>query len=460
MSGLARALGIAVVLGLVLGACGKTRQHPGSELTPTEMAGGGGAAGGAVSGAEGGAAGAPAPHCAYPVEGPTFSGSSAEAALELGPGTPIPVAASEWGGLAAAYDVNGDGIDDLVYHAAFEGRSGFRLLVSKIGGAELPITPLDCPELEALPPGRLFLRDVNADEVPDFIIATSDGLVIAQNLPEGFVPVLMFSWPLHWAALELVSGDFDDNGALDLAIAYDRLTGDATGAIGTISFFQGLDGKFMEGTHSEVAFGGGQNDPLLPSGDLAAGRFRSELWELFVPAARGFDLTDGYLGELVSHGDVLQLGDEIHTEMARPGIGWPLRSLAVELGAGLDSLAILSDMQLDIFDLDRDLARPRMALQTVFAHRALTHELGGGDEVPQQWFVDVDRDGDLDFVEASAEGFAVHGNLANQAFATPVTFQGNVSTGAESPFFRVGPITGVIANSITNSPCIHTIFHR
>jgi hypothetical protein len=76
-----------------------------------------------------------------------------------------------------------------------------------------------------------------------------------------------------------------------------------------------------------------------------------------------------------------------------------------------------------------------------------SHEAGGGPEAPRYFVFDIDRDGDLDFLERSGQAnqFALHLNLGNAGFAAVQSWSLNLQSGAESPFIHVGPGGGLIA---------------
>lgn len=385
--------------------------------------------------------------------------------FQLNDPRPLPSQAEGWRGLAAAYDVNGDAIDDLVFHEAMGTGERFRLLVSNV--TELPIAVRDCPTLEALPTGRLFLRDLNGDEVPDFVIATRTGLEVFHNLERGFEPVFSFDWPDSvWSVLELGSGDFDGDGRVDFAAGYDRWS-EPTGALGIMAFLQTTTGSFEEGRSWEGTFGANLGElPPLPSGDLAVGRFTGgPAFELFAPPLLSPESADpSHLGDLHA-GATLDLVEELLFPAQRDPSLPALRSF-VHPGSDddpRDVLAVVTERTIELFQISAGSAAGDSvtAFDTVFEHRAVTHELGGGSELPRQWFIDLDRSGDPpDAIEMSFEPpwqLAIHSRYDFGRFDPPQVFDGDARTNAESPFIRVGPISAVVLDDQGEAPTLRTL---
>jgi hypothetical protein len=83
-----------------------------------------------------------------------------------------------------------------------------------------------------------------------------------------------------------------------------------------------------------------------------------------------------------------------------------------------------------------------------------SHELGGGSESPRHFVYDIDRDGDLDFLESGplGSGLALHINFANQRFDLPQILDVDVRSGSEAPFVQVGPVGGIIGHPRAGEP--------
>lgn len=143
----------------------------------------------------------------------------------------------------------------------------------------------------------------------------------------------------------------------------------------------------------------------------------------------------------------------------------PLRSFAIP-GDGRearDALAVVTQDTIELFQLSPGsaTAQPVASLTTIFEHRAITHELGAGPELPLQWFVDLDRSGSPpDVIEMSFQPpwqFAVHSRDDSATFTPAQVFDGDLRTRAESPFIRVGPITAVLLDDWGPEPTLRTL---
>jgi FG-GAP-like repeat len=409
-------------------------------------AGGGGSTGAALAGA-GGEAGTPAVvNCLYPIDGLTLESrpNSGPAALRLSAPFPIDAPLGAWAGLSATYDVNGDLSSDLLYMSTQALR--FHLLVTSPPPNVFDYREVDCPALASLPSGRLLLRDLDADGVPDFVIGVSGGLQIFLNRPDGVEQVLDYTFPPNSANSLLNAGVADLNGdhRPDLVVGYDRTTSPPIIAfeLGVWSFLQQPDGSFQAGQSLVTAHAGGSPDPASPwqvGGYLAAGRFGSDDHGSVVMTGTNIILSSVPLG-IRSQFD----GKEpsiLHAPVQTPA----LELFSLPKGDGHDYLLSVSVKTLDVLDLSQP--QPQLVSSQALAFDGgISHELGGGSEQPRYFLYDIDGDGDEDFFErdpASAR-FALHLNLGKGMLDAAQVFELQLENQAERPFVRIGPGGGVV----------------
>jgi hypothetical protein len=125
--------------------------------------------------------------------------------------------------LLRAADLNLDGRDDLIYTQGFVGDFVF-VILSKPGGG------FDAPVGYQVGGGTrsVVSTDINGDAKPDLISASSSTVTIGILLGKGDggfnqpvnLPVLGASQAVVTADFDVIAtGDFDEDGAIDLAIA-------------------------------------------------------------------------------------------------------------------------------------------------------------------------------------------------------------------------------------------------
>jgi hypothetical protein len=438
--------------------CGMTeRQLVGEQLARGgsaaggAFAGSGGSAGAMGSGAKesaGGTGSAPSgtPSCLFP--NPLvvpLTGKADVSDYVLSSPFAIEAPADRWGGLGGVLDVNGDWVSDLIFRDAAASR--YRLLVSSPAPDVLNLKETSCEALDELPVGRMFLRDLDADGVADFVIGLEGGVVAFLNRPEGLEQVLDFRFAGATERAELISLDtIDLNGddRQDLVVGYDRLKSEASLMFdtGALSFVQGADRQFIAGgsvTSNWTA--ASTEEPYGFAGYFAAGHFRrSGAPSVIVPGyehesdqsiAVETDLAPGSAPKKVLIADP---PEAVHEVFALPHTD------------GLDLLAVVGNAVFHVMDL-RDGAPSELYSVALAYPGGQSHELGGGAESPRYYFFDIDSDGDKDFLERSRElprELTLHVNLANAAFAAPQVLAAGTASSAEAPFVNVGPVRGVI----------------
>jgi len=72
-------------------------------------------------------------------------------AYQVSPAYPLEVPREFWGGFQAAYDVNGDAVDDIIYADTSWEQPQLRLLTSGAPPRSLEFSPTPCRFLEELP---------------------------------------------------------------------------------------------------------------------------------------------------------------------------------------------------------------------------------------------------------------------------------------------------------------------
>ncbi len=444
---------------LLLVACGRTDHNGRHAATSGGTASTGGSVGTKLSPDEvGGAAGsAPEPSCLYPIKGlePSSPVEGGPRMLDVSPPFPIDVAPATWGELSATLDLNGDLVSDLIYldreAAEASPSSRFRLAMTAPPPNVFEFWEQDCDALRALPAGRLLLRDLDGDAVPDFVVGTTYGLKAFLNHEAGLEPVMDFSYPSpatqtavvnRAALLNVGAADFNGDGRVDLVAGVDRVEGGGGMYLGVQSFLQQADGHFNANIAYWGRFDVGEGligDPYM--GYLAAGRFGSD------------DRGSAVLITARKESDTLVV-EQTSFDGAPPT---PLVLLDVQesiqhvfalpKGNGHDALLAIGENNFYVIDLSRTppVVSPKLALHSP---SGITHDLGGGNESPRYFLYDYDRDGDVDFFESSVidQQLVVYTQNPNSSFDPPLSLPLRVRSGAEDPFLMVGPGSGIVAH--------------
>lgn len=439
---------------VLLSACGRTESDGSVPSVSSVSAGAGGTGSSGAAGAPSvaGAGGAPA-NCLFPVQGlvvppsadkpPTRYRLSSPYSIEQAYGSPE---------LAAAYDVNGDAVSDLLVLDLSQMSRRFRLLLSGPPPGVFDMVESDCAALRQLPEGRLLLRDLDGDGVPDFIVGTNAGVDAYLNHEDGLVQVLSYALPAPTVRASLLNvgvADLDGNGQLDLVVSFDRVLNEQVLQFELLdqAFFQ-RGGAFEEGAWVATTFADGEvsSGPQL-SGYLTAGRFRpSEGGRALLVGRNASSSSTRFVMETTFDGMpptplLGALDQDVSQVFALPRGDQHAQLLAVGQNAFY---------RLDLHNPDADGAStlvPTLVAKGALVHEGgESHELGGGAEMPRHFVYDIDRDGDLDFLERDAYGprLTLHLSLGEKDWQLTQFFDIRMSGSAETPFIQVGPGGGIV----------------
>jgi hypothetical protein len=375
---------LVAALVLVAVACGQT----GKSDAPTSS--GGSSSGPSAEGGDTSVAVGPK-SCLHPQAGlvlPSSTQDKPREAFELSAPFVLSNVWPTWADFAAGYDVNGDAISDFLYLDARATPARFRLALTNAPRDAFNTSNRDCEALQQLPPGRLLLRDLNGDDVPDFIIGTSNGIRAFLNEAEGVRQVLDFTGPYTRGALINVgTADIDADGRVDLVTSWDSPIAE-TGidiSTATVLFVQGEDGSFVERARRTSAFLAAEGQrPFMP-GYFAVGSFdtsASAVLRVYDPAEPrifavqtrfGDDDTELYLPA--------EVDDAIDYFFALPSASGHHLLLAVGRAASYV-------LELGAREVSVVTSQP-----LAFPGPHFSHEGGGGPERPLVFAYDVDRDG-------------------------------------------------------------------
>jgi hypothetical protein len=408
-----------------------------------------------MSGA-GGAGGATEPNCLFPVPGLAIGPSADKPAQRYVLSQPYAIeGASERVQLAAAYEVNGDAISDVLLLDEQASPARFRLLLTSPPPGVLELVETDCAALRSLPAGRLLLRDLDGDGVEDFVVGAQGGVFAYLNHEDGLVEVLSYQAPSPTVRAPLINlgvADLNDDEQADLVVGFDRLLSEATAEfeIRVVPFLQ-EGGRFVAGPALASLFSSGAPEStLLYTGNLTAGRFKPEESgtallvgrPLAASGFRSFFETRFDGSEPTAPHAVLEEQAQQLFEVPRAGaISLVLAVGQTEFGLVEYSAPLPSNPQT---------WGPALVTKGDLSFLGTaSHELGGGGESPRHFVYDVDRDGDLDFLESdpASPQLALHVNHANQSFDAPQLLDVDVWGGAESPFLQVGPVGAIVGRT-------------
>jgi hypothetical protein len=440
---------------LMLVACGRTDHDDASENgaggTASVSGGGGGTSGGTATGggSSAGSGGRNQQSCLYPITGlPPIDGSDLAAdSFQLSRPFAIDVTPTSWHELAAALDLNGDLVSDLIYLDSGTKPPHFSLALSAPPPDVFDFRPAVCPALEQLPPGRLFLRDLDADSVPDFVVGTTRGVHAFLNHQSGLEPVLDYEFPsveLLGSVLNVGAIDLDGDDRVELVVGFDVLRQDAEPSIdvGVRSYPQQADGQFVQGElfWANSSFGGSfDHEPY--AGYLAVGRFGSNKAGSVIMVSRNDMRPVGTVGDQTSFDGaapvplvVPEVDEQIFQLLSLPTRQGQAYLLAVGEG--------------NLYVLDLSASPPRVVTRApLAAPGGYSHETGGGPERPRYFLYDLDHDGDADFLEQQPDGpLFVHANDDNQQFSAARSYDVALLGGAEAPFLTVGPGSAIVAH--------------
>ena len=313
-------------------------------------------------------------------------------------------------------------------------------MLSTPGQRALELTPVPCPDLEALPWGTLFLRDLDGDGVLDYVIESSQTLYAYLNHPGGFEPVLGFDWPKpndHASAINLAQVDLNGDGRLDLVLGFDRATDPNFGwETGALSFIQQASGQFTPGLALPTPVSNQIPDTGVFSGYVTAGRFFGDSSTVALV---------GYFGGPYERSSAARIFESSAGNVSAPVPGTVLRLATIPGPGGHDLLATVNAAEFSWWDLT---SAPHAVLTEPLAFETqISRELGGGREEPLSHFFDIDGDGDLDFLELGDLGFSLQVNLGANQFAPAMQFPVLLSRNAEHPFLHVGATTALLTQA-------------
>jgi hypothetical protein len=333
----------------------------------------------------------------------------------------------------------------------------FRLALTGSMQTPFDTTGVDCEALRELPGGRLILRDLNGDQVPDFVIGTETGIGVFLNEPDGVRQMLDFGGPYRRGALINVgTADFNGDGRVDLVASWDSPVAESGIDISvmTVLFVQSADGALTEqGRRTSDIIAAAPEGPFIP-GYFAVGKFDdgvSAILRRWVPQhERRFALQTRFGSE----DRELLLPDEVEDEI---DFVFTLNASGNDrlLAVGRDAAYVLT-FEGNALDLVTQVA-------LAFPGFHVSHEGGGGPERPSMFTYDIDRDGDLDFLETNVERtqLALHLNFGNQQLDAAQLFDVTIRGGAELPFLRLGPGTAIVGNAISESPpAVYTLITK
>lgn len=451
------------LLFLLLPCCGRTDRDASpatSSLSGSSGAGSGGSASSGASGASAasGAGGVPEPSCLFPVlPGRDFSRSTDKPPTRYVLTQPYRLdELAPHHRFAAAYEVNGDGVSDLLLLDEQASPPRFRLLLTSPPPTILDLVDSDCAALRELPGGRLLLRDLDGDGVQDFVVGTKTGVQGFLNRPEGLRRVLDYSQPNpteRAPLLNLGMTDLNGDDQSDLVISFDRLISEASLAFELrMTAFMQVDGKFVPGSSLATGYESGMmrdETGTVYTGYLAAGQFQQ--------GEQGSALLIGQTPSSSAFRFALQsrFDDAPPVPLLSP-FGQQFQQVFAVPRADAHTLALaVGETKFFLLDLDGPAGESGPAVApSIVAEGELsylsgpTHELGGGGESPRYFLYDIDRDGDLDFLERDPLGprLMLH-VFRKQSFDEGQVLDVDISGSAETPFMDFGPEGAIIGHT-------------
>jgi hypothetical protein len=448
---------ISWLLLLLVVACGRTNQEElrlgtggegtgGAASATAGNASGGTSNGGATAAGSAGVGGERS--CLYPISGLSGTGKSdlSAGSFQLSAPFAIDVTPTTWGELAATLDLNGDLVSDLIYLDNGPTPPRFRLAMSAPPPDVFDFRPSTCAALEQLPPGRLFLRDLDDDSVPDLVVGTTRGVHAFLNHPSGLERVLRYEFPtpgVHGSVINVGAVDLDGDDRVELVVGFDVLREDAGLSIdvGVRSYPQQADGQFLQGALFWANSSAAGFERESYAGYFAVGRFGSEKDSSAILVS----LDDARPAGTV--GDQTNFDGTPPVPLVLPEVDEHIfQLLSVPTRGGYSYLLAVGETNLYLLDLS--VSPPRLVTRaSLGAPGGYSHELGAGPERPRYFLYDLDHDGDADFLEQAPGGpLFVHDNTNNQQFSKPLAYDVAVGGGAEAPFLTVGPTSAIVAH--------------
>lgn len=372
----------------------------------------------------------------------------------VGEPTYLPLEADDPGELLFQFDVNGDHVDDLIFGSHAIGTStasgqSLVLVESKLEDGDLTYERSSCGTPWDISYRSFYARDLDRDGTPDFVIGRVNGISALLNKGGERPEVLHYDWPPGsnvdaWASiLDVAVGDFDADGRDDIAVGYDRATGENDSTIETgVLLFRDRSAQGTYGAPAVLArvplyllMSFRPNDFSMPAGLLASiprADGTNALFSVFM-----MQQTSGKTGFQYEGGEAL--------DFLAPSANFSEPIFARGLSfAGESTLAIGGTSSLALIRP----SAPFDALATLsmsFTHPS-DHELGGGNRIRSVFLLDIDGDGDEDLVErGSINGydpwpFWIRNRISNAIFDEPAMVQGTYESSKflESPFVRAG----------------------
>jgi hypothetical protein len=370
---------------------------------------------------------------------------------ELGRARELPLSRAEHSyNFAFSFDVNGDEFADLFFwqreRQPSDSSPRLVMLLSEIGVGVLSYQLADCEALSVLPYGRVFVRDLNRDEVPDLVIGTSSlegvpprrgdtGVRAFVNSPSGFVEVLHQQWPDarelgKTTLLDVAVADLNDDGAglQDIALGYDRVSGEALRAeVGALLFEGSAAGPaYLEPARKWSGPLPGLSDVPTANGQLAVGRVGEQNALVIGQAVREqTGVQHALLVRPQRAGGFLETSLEL-PEPTAPDVWHGQGPFDLWLMPFFDTnvLCAVYAGHLMVYDIEARGVGPLPVLlqQQLRAEHRIERTPGGGVVMQERLFMDLEGDGDTDFLEMisateeHAADLVIHTSTANDRF--------------------------------------------
>jgi hypothetical protein len=349
-------------------------------------------------------------------------------------------------GSVAAADFNGDGFQDLIVPvcpAGCNGNSGFALLLSDgAGGYQTPATFSTATSEAAL----VVAGDFNGDGKPDVALisgcdatCSGDAVSVFLNTGNGTFAAGVVSELGGLVPLAAATGDFNDDGKLDIAVLNQCQTPSSCGTEASVAVLLGNgDGTFQPAVTTPVA-------PNSSAFWLAAADLNHDgRTDLVVTETDTDDVNETSAQSaqvLLSNGDgTFALGGNFLTggdaggAQEGGGLGSTVAIGDVN-GDGIPDMVVANNCDLDVVGgVVVDVACANGAIGVLLGNGDGTFQAATVTVVPDANFdgislADVNADGKLDIVASVGAGIVVFLGNGNGTFQNPTTYSGGTSGG-------------------------------